>query len=131
MADICLVTGANGHLGNNLVRALLEKGKTVRSSVHNVNYTEPFEGLDCKLVYVDLLDRESLSKAMKGVETLYQVAAVFKHWAKNPHKEIIGVDLEGTKNVLEIAAEQGVKRIVYVSSTAALDHTSVPMEETN
>ena len=130
MAKICLVTGANGHLGNNLVRALLDRGKNVRSSVRNVNYAEPFEGLDCEVVYADLLDRESLSKAMKDVETLYQVAAVFKHWAKNLQKEIIGVNLEGTKNVLEVAAEQGVKRIVYVSSMAALDHTSVPMEET-
>lgn len=131
MTNICLVTGANGHLGNNLVRALLDKGEKVRASVRNVNYLEPFEGLDCEVVYADLLDREFLSKATKGVDTLYQVAAVYKIWAKNPEEEILCVNLEGTKNVLEIAAEQSVNKVVYVSSTAALDHSSVPMDETN
>ncbi len=102
MTNICLVTGANGHLGNNLVRALLDKGEKVRASVRNVNYLEPFEGLDCEVVYADLLDRESLSKAMKGVDTLYQVAA-----------------------------ERSVNKVVYVSSTAALDYSSVPIDETS
>lgn len=64
MFNTCLVTGGNGHLCNNLVRALLDKGKNVRASVRNVNYSEPFEGLDCEVVYADLLNRESLSKAM-------------------------------------------------------------------
>ncbi len=88
MTNICLVTGANGHLGNNLVRALLDKGEKVRASVRNVNYPKPFEGLDCEVVYADLLDRESLSKATKGVDTLYQVAAVYKIWAKNPEETL-------------------------------------------
>ncbi len=77
MSNICLVTGANGHLGNNLVRALLDKGKKVRASVRNLDYTEPFEGLDCEVIFADLLDRESLSKAMKDVDLLYQVAAIY------------------------------------------------------
>jgi len=131
MTNICLVTGANGHLGNNLVRALLDKGEKVQASVRNVNYLEPFEGLDCEVVYADLLDRESISKATKGVDTLYQVAAVYKILAKNPEEEILRVNLEGTKNVLEIAAEQSVSKVVYVTSTAALDHSSVPMAETS
>jgi uncharacterized protein YbjT (DUF2867 family) len=98
MTNICLVTGANGHLGNNLVRALLDKREKVRASVRNVNYLEPFEGLDCEEVYADLLDRESISKATKGVDTLYQVAAVYKIWAKNPEEEILRVNPEGIKN---------------------------------
>ncbi|MFX0093572.1 MAG: NAD-dependent epimerase/dehydratase family protein [Candidatus Hodarchaeota archaeon] len=131
MSDICLVTGANGHLGNNLVRALVNRGEKVRASVRNVNYTEPFKTLDCEVVYADLLDRASLAKAMEGVDTLYQVAAAFKNWAKNPEKEIIHVNVEGTKNVLKVAAEQNVNKIVYVSSIAALNYSSIPMDETS
>lgn len=130
MSGISLVTGANGHLGNNLVRALLDTGKEVRASVRNINNTEPFEGLGCQVVHADLLDRGSLSRAMEGVDTLYQVAAVFKQWAKDPEKEIIQTNIEGTKNVLEVAAEQGVSKIIYVSSMAALDHSVIPMDET-
>ena len=87
MTKLNLVTGANGHLGNNLVRAL------------------------------------------EGVDTLYQVAAVFKHWARDPQKEIIEPNLQGTRNILEAAAEQGVRRVVYVSSEVTLDDRILPMTE--
>lgn len=116
-----LVTGANGHLGNNVVRALLARGNPVRASVRNTSKTEPFAGINPELVYADLLDKDSLLKAMEGVETLYQVAAVFKHWSKNPEQDIIKPAVEGTRNVMEAAAEKGVKRIVYVSSSVTLD----------
>ena len=79
MTKINLVTGANGHLGNNLVRALLARGETVRASVRNPENTAPFEGLDCEIVQADLMDKDSLLRALDGVDTLYQVAAVFKH----------------------------------------------------
>lgn len=131
MVHSCLVTGANGHLGNNLARILHDKGENVRASVRNVNYTEPFEGLDCEVVYADILDRKSLSKAMEGIDILYQVAAAYKMWAKDPQKDIIDMNIRGTENVLETAKKQGVKKIVYVSSIAALDHSLVPMDETS
>jgi len=129
MKKINLVTGANGHLGNNIVRELLKNGETVRGSVRNIKNTKPFEGLDIELVYADLLDKESLRKVMKGVDTLYQVAAVFKHWSKNPEKEIIQANLDITQNILEVANEFKVRKIVYVSSFAAISHNSPPMNE--
>ena len=130
MTKINLVTGANGHLGNNLVRALLARGETVRASVRNPENTAPFEGLDCEIVQADLMDKDSLLRALDGVDTLYQVAAVFKHWAPDPQKEIIEPNLQGTRNVLEAAAEQGVRRVVYVSSEVTLDHSASPVNET-
>lgn len=62
---------------------------------------------------------------MVGVDTLYQVAAVLKTWSPKPEEEIIRPNLEGTRNVLEAAAEMGIRRIVYVSSVATLDKTQV------
>ena len=129
MTKINLVTGANGHLGNNLVRALLARGETVRASVRNPENTTPFEGLDCEIVQADLMDKDSLLRALNGVDTLYQVAAVFKHWAPDPQKEIIEPNLQGTRNVLEAAAEQGVRRVVYVSSEVTLEHNASPVNE--
>lgn len=66
------------------------------------------------------MDKESLRKALDGVDILYQVAAVFKHWAQDYEKEIIAPNIEGTQNILEAAEEANVRKIVYVSSVAAL-----------
>jgi dihydroflavonol-4-reductase len=124
MAELSLVTGANGHLGNTLVRMPLERGERVRAGVRNPVDAGPLAGLGSEVVRLDLIDKGSLSEALAGVETLYQVAAVFRHWARDPEQDIIRPNLEGTRNVLEAAAKAGVGRVVYVSSLAALDRNS-------
>ena len=85
--NLALVSGANGHLGNNLVRLLLKKGIPVRASVRNIKNKEPFEGLNCEVVQADITDKASFVKALQGVETFYAVGASFKLWAKNPEKK--------------------------------------------
>ncbi|WP_142724934.1 NAD-dependent epimerase/dehydratase family protein [Chryseobacterium sp. ON_d1] len=129
--NVSLVSGANGHLGNNLVRFLLKQGVPVRAAVRNINNRKPFEGLNCELVQADITDKASFVKALQGVETFYSVGAAFKLWAKDPKKEIYDVNMRGTRNTIEAAAEAGVKRIVYVSSIAALDYTHLPTRESN
>ncbi|MGK6344368.1 NAD-dependent epimerase/dehydratase family protein [Chryseobacterium sp. DT-3] len=127
--NLALVSGANGHLGNNLVRFLIKKGVPVRASVRNINNKAPFAGLDCEVVQADITDKSSFIKALQGVETFYAVGASFKLWAQDPKTEIYDVNIQGTKNTIEAAAEAGVKRIVYVSSIAALDYTKLPTKE--
>lgn len=127
--NLALVTGANGHLGNNLVRLLIDKGVPVRASVRDINNREPFRDLDCEVVQSDITDKDSLIRALNGVETLYAVGAAFKLWAKDPKKEIYDVNIQGTRNTIEAAAEAGVKRIVYVSSIAALNYDQLPTKE--
>ncbi|UHO39120.1 NAD-dependent epimerase/dehydratase family protein [Chryseobacterium capnotolerans] len=129
--NLSLVSGANGHLGNNLVRFLLKQGIPVRATVRNIHNTKPFAGLNCELVQADITDKASFVKALQGVETFYAVGASFKLWAKDPKKEIYDVNIKGTRNTIEAAAEAGVKRIVYVSSIAALDYTQLPTKESN
>lgn len=128
-SNLALVTGANGHLGNNLVRLLLNKGIPVRASVRNTKNKEAFANLACELVQSDITDKPSLVKAMQGVEIVYAVGAAFKLWAKDPVKEIYDVNLSGTKYLIEAAVEAGVKRIVYVSSIAALNYEKLPTKE--
>lgn len=129
MSNLCLVTGANGHLGNTLVRALLARGERVRAGVRDLDNRAPFVGLDCQLVYAELQDKAALLQALQGVDVLYQVAAVFKHWARDPHAEIVEPNIKGTRTVLEAAAEAGVRRVVYVSSVAAVGHDGSPLTE--
>ena len=129
--EISLVTGANGHLGNNLVRLLLSKNKKVRATVRNISNKEPFKGLDCEVEQADITDRESLKKAFKGITNLYAVGANFSMWAKDPKTEIYDNNVQGTQNVFDIAKECGIKNIVYVSSVASLDFTKLPANVDN
>jgi dihydroflavonol-4-reductase len=127
--QLSLVNGANGHLGNNLVRLLISKGVRVRASVRNNSNKRSFDGLDCEVVQSDITDKQSLVRALQGVNTFYAVGAAFKLWAKDPQKELYDVNLKGTRNMVEAAAEAGVKKIVYVSSIAALNYASIPVKE--
>jgi len=129
--NLALVTGANGHLGNNLVRLLIEKGIPVRASVRNLAQKEPFADLPCEVVQADITNKPSLVNALRGVDTFYAVGAAFKLWAKDPKKEIYDTNLVGTQLMVEAAAEAGVRRIVYVSSIAALNYTQLPTRESN
>ena len=129
--EISLVTGGNGHLGNNLVRLLLSENIKVRTTIRNINDQESFKGLNCEVVQADITDRESLKKAFIGVTNLYAVAANFSMWAKNPKTEIYDNNMLGTQNVFDIAKECSVKNIVYVSSVASLDFTKLPANVDN
>lgn len=128
---LSLVSGANGHLGNNLVRYLLQQEIPVRATVRNIRNKKPFEGLDCEVVHADITDKASFVKALQGVETFYAVGASFTLWAQDPQKEIYDVNINGTRNTIEAAAEAGVKKIIYVSSIAALNYTKLPTKESN
>lgn len=128
---ISLVTGANGHLGNNLVRLLLNEGEMVRASVRNTANTAPFEGLDCGITYADLTKKDSLVAAFRGVKRVYAVGAAFKMWSKNPKVDVYDNNVIGTQNLFEAAAKNKVQEIVYVSSVAALDFTKLPAKESN
>ncbi|WP_399684915.1 NAD-dependent epimerase/dehydratase family protein [Xenophilus sp.] len=128
-AGLCLVTGANGHLGNTLVRALLARGHAVRAGVRRMEDRQPLEGLPCERVRLDLLDADSLRRALMGVDVLYQVAAVFRHWARDAERDIVQPNVEGSRLVLQAAAAAGVRKVVYVSSVAAVGHTGEPFDE--
>jgi len=131
MSSSTLVTGANGHLGNTLVRRLVSQGVQVRAGVRNTRNLKPFKGVACEVMHADLLNPTSLERALSGVSTLYQVGAVFKIWAKDPEQEILQPNLVGTRNILGVAAKQGVEKIVFVSSIAALGTSPSPVDETS
>lgn len=126
---LALVTGANGHLGFNLVSLLIKQGIPVRASVRSRIPPEPLARLGCETVQADITDKASLVRALQGVHTFYAVGAAFALWARDPQREIYDVNLAGTRNMIEAAAEAGVKRVVYVSSIAALNYSQLPARE--
>ena len=83
------------------------------------------------VAHADLMNKDSLLKAFKGVKNLYAVGAAFKMWAKNPKAEIYDNNVRGTQHLFEAAAACGVENIVYVSSVAALDFSRLPAREAN
>lgn len=126
-----LVTGANGHVGNMLVRRLVEKGYRVRASVRDPNdaeKTRPLRDLGVELVAADLMKPETLRPAAEGVDGLFQVAAVYQTHAKDPQREIIEPSITGGMNMLRAAHAAGVKRVVFTSSVAAIG-SNAPAEK--
>jgi dihydroflavonol-4-reductase len=116
---IHLVTGASGHIGNVLVRQLLERGQLTRALVRPGNVPKALEGLDVEIVPGDILDVNSLVRAMDEVEVVYHLAAKIT-MSTEPDPEAERVNLDGTRNVLAAALLAGVRRLVYTSTIYAL-----------
>jgi dihydroflavonol-4-reductase len=114
-----LVTGATGFIGSSLVRELLKEGEEVKVLVRKDSDTRNIDGLDVEKVYGDIRDKESVKSALKGCDTFYQAAALYANWAPDS-KIFYDINVEGTKTVLSAALEQGVKKVVYTSSIAAV-----------
>ena len=114
-----LVTGGAGHLGNVLVRSLLEKGEKVRVLVLPGEDVSSLEGLDCERVEGNVLDPEKLRLAMQGVDLVYHMAALVAI-TSDKYELMYKVNVEGTRNVIEACREMGVRRLVYTSSIHAL-----------
>jgi dihydroflavonol-4-reductase len=123
-----LVTGANGHLGFNLVLALRAAGHRVRASVrslHDAAKTAPLRELgDVELVAADVTDAAALRRACEGVDVLFHVAAVYSLTEKGRDDEILRSAREGAGNALRAAAAAGVRQVVLTSSTVTLPLTA-------
>jgi dihydroflavonol-4-reductase len=126
-----LVTGATGHIGNVLIRKLLERGEKVRALVWRGEDTTPIDDLAVEQVQGDVLDPASLEQAMQGVNTVYHLAGIISILpGRNP--QVWKVNVEGTRNVLDAARRARIRRLVYTSSIHAIKRCphGVTMDET-
>ena len=113
------MTGATGFIGSNVARALVKRGVEIRALVRPNADRSNLAGLDVETIEGDLLDVESLKRGMKGCSQVYHVAALYSFWVR-PRRLIYDINVEGTRNVLQAAMTEGVEKVVYTSSVAAL-----------
>jgi dihydroflavonol-4-reductase len=114
---ITLVTGASGHIGGNLVRALLAEGRAVRALVRDD--TRAIDGLEVERVRGDILDPETLVPAMRGAEVVYHLAGHISVGG-DPGGVMGRTNGVGTRNVVDACLRAGVRRLVHFSSIHAL-----------
>ncbi len=120
-----LVTGGGGFIGSNLVRALLERGDTVRvldnfSTGNRANLT----GLDVEVMEGELRSYERVHNAVRGAEIVFHLGALgsVPRSVQDPLTSS-AVNIEGTLNVLLAARDSGVRRVIYSSSSSVYGST--------
>ena len=121
-----LVTGANGHVGNNICRLLARRGERVRAMIRASADPAPLDGLDVEVVYGDILEPNDVGRAVDGCGGVYHTAAGFLMWATDPEHAIIRPSVDGTRNVMKAAAKAGVDKVLYVSTGGTIGFSSTP-----
>src|SRR3989338_5332203 len=122
MKSALLVTGANGHIGFNLVRHFVARGYPVKAGVRAGAFAKTLHPLQelkaqgqVELCEIDLFDLDSLKRSMEGVQGVFHTAAPHVSWSKDPENDFVRPYLQGTLNVLKVAHQQGVRKAILTS----------------
>jgi dihydroflavonol-4-reductase len=114
-----LVTGGTGFLGSHIVRALIGAGHTVRVLRRQRSPLDLVKDLPVEHAIGDVMEVDSLEQAMRGCQWVFHVAAASDYWRTSKTKLYL-VNVQGTRNVLEMARKTGVARVILTSSAAAV-----------
>lgn len=126
MSKKILVTGGTGFLGSYIIKELLSRGYAVRALRRSAKipaYLPASLFNSVEWVTGDVLDVVSLEEAMEGIDTVIHSAAVVS-FHKKDRKDMYQVNVDGTANVVNIALEKQVQRLIHISSVAALGRTA-------
>ena len=118
MDGVVVVTGANGHIGNNLCKELVSHGYRVKGTVRSLD-----KAPDIKIEFAeaDVLKPEDWPEILEGASGLFHLATIYS--TSEDGQLILDTANLGTENVFRAAAAAGIKRIVYTSSVAAIGST--------
>ena len=114
-----VVTGATGFIGSHVARLLAERGDDVVLGVERGSNDEAIADLDAERVRVDVLDRRTLRRALRGAERVFHCAGLTSVRPDDAER-VFEVNVGGTKLVMDECLRADVARVVYTSSAAAV-----------
>jgi nucleoside-diphosphate-sugar epimerase len=116
------VTGATGFIGGHLVLKLIARGDQVTCLVRNPDKATSLAQQGVTLVKGDVSDRAVMREAMRGVDGVFHLAALYKLGIEFKD-QMVAANVEGTRNTLEAALEAGAPKIVYTSTVGVFGNT--------
>jgi dihydroflavonol-4-reductase len=116
------LTGATGFVGSHVARAYAQAGAKLRLLTRASSNLQSIEGLNADVVIADLREPRNLRSALLGCDALVHVAADYRLWVPDP-MDMYRANVDGTRELLKMARETGVERVVYTSSVATMGFT--------
>jgi dihydroflavonol-4-reductase len=113
------LTGATGFVGHHVAQALAAEGADLRLLVRRTSNLKNLEGIRGETHVGDLAEPETIRAALEDCDAVMHVAADYRLWIPNPD-EMYKANVEGTRELLRMAGEAGVRRVVYTSSVATM-----------
>src|SRR6201996_1719997 len=113
------LTGATGFVGCHVARAFAARGARLPLLIRPSSRLDNLEGLSAETVTGDLRNPDSFRSALADCEVLVHVAADYRLWVRDP-QAMYAANVDGTRNLLALAREVGVRRVVYTSSVATM-----------
>lgn len=119
------LTGATGFVGGYLAKLLRAEGHEVVALVRNPDKAGELSANGCTLTKGDVTDKGSMRTPMTGCDGVFHVAGWYKIGARPKHRpEGSRINVDGTRNVLELMLELGIKKGVYTSTLAVHSNTN-------
>ncbi len=113
------ITGATGFVGSHVARAYAAQGAKLRLLTRSTSSLKALEGLDAETIVGDLRQPDGLRSALVGCDALVHVAADYRLWVTDP-EAMYAANVGGTRELLRLAREVGVPKVVYTSSVATM-----------
>ena len=117
------LTGATGFVGHHVARELAAQGADLRLLVRKSSNLANLEGISGETHVGDLSDPASILPALEGCEAVMHVAADYRLWIPDP-EAMYRANVDGTRELLRMAREAHVRRVVYTSSVATMGFRS-------
>jgi nucleoside-diphosphate-sugar epimerase len=126
------LTGATGFVGGYLAKLLRKEGHEVVALVRNPEKAAELSAIGCTLIKGDVTEKESMKAAMAGCDGIFHIAGWYKVGTRRRHRpEGTRINVDGTRNVLELMRELGIKKGVYTSTLAVNSNTKGELVDEN
>ncbi len=113
------LTGATGFIGGHVAKQYASEGAKLRVLTRKTSRLDALTGLNADAVEGDLRQVDKLKSALTGCDALVHVAADYRLWVRDPD-EMYAANVTGTRDLLKLALEVGIPRVVYTSSVATM-----------